>query len=236
MQIAESQEYWYHFGGQGKSQTLLTNREVLNSLDTWLAMTLDQNIPKPPSGRSRESARKKQEFLTFYAPADSATLSYARLLHFLIEIGLVDQTVFLSMNYDILLDRVLYASETHVPDYWIDAFYDVPKPETSERGQHSGVLLLKLHGSLNWRVCDSCHVLRNLKEFAAWPKDKCIDCGASTARPMLIRPTLSKDFRHRVWRMFGGRRGMLGVHRLQLAHGRRMDAKATGTIGALRWH
>ena len=155
-------------------------------------MTLDQNIPKPPSGRSRESARKKQEFLTFYAPADSATLSYARLLHFLIEIGLVDQTVFLSMNYDILLDRVLYASETHVPDYWIDAFYDVPKPETSERGQHSGVLLLKLHGSLNWRVCDSCHVLRNLKEFAAWPKDKCIDCGASTARPMLIRPTLSK--------------------------------------------
>src|SRR5262249_23157094 len=78
--------------------------------------------------------------------------------------------------------------------------YDVPKPDTSKGEQHSGVLLLKLHGSLNWRVCNNCHFLRNLKEFVAWPKDKCTDCGAFTARPMLIRPTLLKDFRHRVWR------------------------------------
>lgn len=202
LEIAESEEYWYHFGGHKflpKKRVLVTNKEVLDSLDTWVAIALDPEcVPKPPGSKKPDYALKQQEFLKFYAPSESATLSYAKLVYFLKKTKLLDKTVFLSMNYDILLDRVLYASETHAPDYKIDAFYDVPEPFPSKK-QPSGVRLLKLHGSLNWRACDRCHVLRNLKGFVAWPNSKCVDCESEAARPMLIRPTLLKDFRHRVW-------------------------------------
>ena len=173
----------------------MTNKEVLDSLDSWVAKTLDpDDIPKPTKDRE---GKDFERYVEFYSPREAAPLAYSRMVHRLRDTGQLGKTVFLSMNYDVLLDRVLYSSETHEPDYSIDAFYDEP---TSPSGSLAQVPLLKLHGSLNWLVCDQCHVLRNLRNFVVWPNSNCPGCHMKTARPMLIRPTLLKDFRHRVWR------------------------------------
>jgi hypothetical protein len=201
LEISEAEEYWFHFGGSGDHGVLLTNRQVLNSLDTWVAMALDpQNIPKPATGKGARATEERETYDNYYAPRSNSDLPYARLVHFLKDAGLLEETAFLSMNYDVLLDRVIHSSVSHIPDYGIDGFYD-PGPEaSSDEKERASVLILKLHGSLNWRACDNCHILRNLKEYVIWPGDKCVDCGEQAARPMLIRPTLLKDFRHRVWK------------------------------------
>jgi hypothetical protein len=201
LEIAEAEEYWFHFGGSGEPGTLLTNRQVLNSLDTWVAMALDpQTIPKPSAGKGPKADGDRATYRTYYAPGPISALPYGRLVGFLGSGGALEQTAFLSMNYDVLLDRVIHASEGHIPDYGIDGFYEPNADAFSGEKERAAVLILKLHGSLNWRACDNCHILRNLKEYISWPGDKCIDCGEKTARPMLIRPTLLKDFRHRVWK------------------------------------
>jgi hypothetical protein len=196
LEIAESEEYWYHFGGhQRGTKVPVTNKEVLDSLDSWVAMTLDPDlIPKPVKERHGETLA---HYLEFYSPREASPLTYARMVHRLRDASQLNKTVFISMNYDVLLDRVLYSSVTHEPNYSIDAFYDEPNSPTEEVAK---VPLLKLHGSLNWLVCDQCHVLRNLRNFVVWPNSNCPGCRTKTARPMLIRPTLLKDFRHRVWR------------------------------------
>lgn len=203
LEIAESEEYWFHFGGRKKADkgAVLTNKAVLNSLDTWVAMALDpESLPKRPGKHEKDSEARKKEYANFYTPSLSSVLSYARLVSLLKELQVLEATAFVSMNYDILLDRVLHLSESHVPDYGIDAFYEGRKPESIDQPAGRPVTLLKLHGSLNWRVCESCHILRDFRELTVWPNDTCIDCEENTGRPMLIRPTLLKDFRHRVWR------------------------------------
>src|ERR1700730_8793955 len=165
LEIAESEEYWYHFGGRttGKREVLITNKQVLDSLDTWVAMVLDpDSLPKPPG---RNDADKENTYYSFYDPMKNSELPYARIVNFLVRTGFIKNTAFLSMNYDILLDRVLYASRIYKPDYRIDGFYEESTP-LEAINEIPSVILLKLHGSLNWRVCDRCHVLRNLKEFA----------------------------------------------------------------------
>jgi hypothetical protein len=203
LEIAESEEYWFHFGGRKKADkgAVLTNRAVLNSLDTWVAMALDpESLPKRPGKHEKDSEGSKREYVNFYTPSLSSVLSYAKLVSLLKELQILEATAFVSMNYDILLDRVLHLSGSHVPDYGIDAFYEKHKPEPIDQPASQPVTLLKLHGSLNWRVCESCHILRDFRELTVWPNDMCIDCEENTGRPMLIRPTLLKDFRHRVWR------------------------------------
>ena len=199
LEIAEAEEYWYHFGGHHpNTKTLVTNREVLDSLDSWVAIALDpDSIPKPTGRGDPQHDLKRTAFCNYYAPSSGASLPYARLVNLLKEIGILERAAFLSMNYDILLDRVLVASEAFVPDYRIDAFYEQEGETTTQK---SSVCLLKLHGLLNWRACERCHVLRNLGIFMVWPNSNCVDCESKNARPMLIRPTLLKDFRHRVWK------------------------------------
>lgn len=195
LEISESEEYWFHFAGRSAEtqRVAFTNHDVLDALDTWVAMSLDPpSLPKSKS--SEESPDASSAYVNFYAPSAAAPLGYARLAHLLRVAGKLEQTAFLSMNYDVLLDRVFYASADHDPDYMIDGFHPSSGPASSKRAR-----ILKLHGSLNWRSCDRCHILRNEREFVVWPRSHCVDCGSRSARPMLIRPTLLKDFRHRVW-------------------------------------
>lgn len=78
LEIGEAEEYWYHFGGRAKRRTI-TNIEVLDSLDTWLAMSLDPpTIPRPQK-------RENDAYRGFYAPSPSATLPYAQLVYVLSE-------------------------------------------------------------------------------------------------------------------------------------------------------
>lgn len=201
LEIVEADEYWFHFSGRSSgSGDLVTNKDILDSLDTWVATVLDpDSIPKPPGKKDKDFFNRKKQFVEFYAPNPNATLCYSRLVHLLGEGRLASRAAFLSMNYDILLDRVLFASSEYTPEYGIDAFYEVPE-SYPHKEVRVAIPILKLHGSLNWRVCENCHILRNLQSFVTWPKSSCVDCGRRTARPMLIRPTLLKDFRHRLWK------------------------------------
>lgn len=191
LEIAEAEEYWFHYAGQaavkrskGAVQRLVTNRDVLDGLDAWLVYALDPpGIPKRPFESS---------YGTYYTGPDAGVL-YGRLLSLLVAMGLLNETLFISTNYDILLDRSMLATAGCFPDYRIEAFVDTPRDE------RACIPLLKVHGSLNWRVCDTCHLLRNFRTAIVWPRSECHDCGDIAARPMLIRPTLLKDFRHRVW-------------------------------------
>jgi len=202
LEIAEAEEYWFHFGGRDAKDRnrLLTNRQVLDSLDTWVAMSLDpESLPRPAGSAGLGGTIASPTFEEFYQPRADSPLGYARLVSFLHEHALLASTVFVSMNYDILLDRVLNISGRLYPDYDLEDFVK-SRRQISERIDYTPVKLLKLHGSLNWRMCETCHLLRDTGNEVVWPQSQCNDCGSKTARPMLIRPTLLKDFRHRVWR------------------------------------
>jgi hypothetical protein len=202
LEIAESEEYWFHFGGRDakNNDRLLTNRQVLDSLDTWVAMSLDpDSLPKAVDSGNRVITAESVAFEEFYRPRQDSNLCYSRFVAFLDRLSLLSSTVFVSMNYDILLDRVLNVSDLFQVDYDLEDFVKPPN-EDAKRASRKPVKLLKLHGSLNWRMCEECHLLRDTGNMVVWPESQCNDCGSKVARPMLIRPTLLKDFRHRVWR------------------------------------
>lgn len=192
LEIAESEEYWFHLAGRARRR-LLTNRDVLKSIDSWIARALDPPfLPRFPKRDDAEYDAKASAYHSYYGGTSGVT--YAELLRQVEGAGLTNEAQFISLNYDLLLDRVLLAHGFE-PDYRVDAFAD-----DGERNRDGRPIpTIKLHGSLNWRICDSCHYLRNLRTASIWPGSRCKDCDSDEARPMLIRPTFLKEFRHRVW-------------------------------------
>lgn len=69
-------------------------------------------------------------------------------------------TVFVSTNYDILIDNALTEEYAHVDlDYGVE-FRNFDWPDDWRRPQrHRNVLLFKPHGSLNWLFCPACNEL-----------------------------------------------------------------------------
>jgi hypothetical protein len=111
LEIAESEEYWFHFGGRKKADTgaVLTNKAVLNSLDTWVAMALDpESLPKRPGKHEKDPEGKQQEYANFYMPSISSVLAYARLVSLLRQLQILETTTFVSMNYDTPRPRVAF--------------------------------------------------------------------------------------------------------------------------------
>jgi hypothetical protein len=50
LEISEAEEYWYHYADKGRDGRLITNAQILDALDTWLAVALDPKaLPKNPS-------------------------------------------------------------------------------------------------------------------------------------------------------------------------------------------
>jgi hypothetical protein len=123
----------------------------------------------------------------------------------------------ISLNYDVLAERALILLSQNrglppFPDYGCDI-------ETEAyRKAHGTNLMLKLHGSVNWRYCPGCHRLQigvshSTSETASalkkmyhnaelrlenWYTQKanfCPKCGAML-RPVMITPTTKKDYRN----------------------------------------
>jgi SIR2-like domain len=115
--------------------------------------------------------------------------------------GELHNTLFVSTNYDILIDNAL----TEAYKYGLDLDYgadfrnfDRPGDWTRPRRSKS-VFLFKPHGSLNWLFCPTCGeleitpkekgVVRLISEYA----DKtCRECGSIYA-PVIVPPTFYKD-------------------------------------------
>src|SRR5438045_3994204 len=116
--------------------------------------------------------------------------------------GKLEKTLFVSTNYDILIDNALTEEQEHGIDLdygvefrnfeWLE---DWRRPR---RGQ--SVSLFKPHGSLNWLFCPTCDeleitpkekgvVTRLISEFA---NKTCKECG-SVYSPLIVPPTFYKD-------------------------------------------
>ncbi|MCD6371727.1 MAG: hypothetical protein J7L39_03345 [Candidatus Aenigmarchaeota archaeon] len=69
------------------------------------------------------------------------------------------ETAFISLNYDIIIDNVLV---DQYPDYHLDYGIDFVNfkrrnDNWREPEEEKSVLLLKIHGSLNWLYCPTCN-------------------------------------------------------------------------------
>jgi NAD-dependent SIR2 family protein deacetylase len=110
--------------------------------------------------------------------------------------------VFVSTNYDILIDNALTEEQAHGVDldYGVD-FRNFDRPEDWRRPRlDSRVSLFKPHGSLNWLFCPTCNeleitpkekgvVTRLISDFA---HATCPQCG-SVYSPLIVPPTFYKD-------------------------------------------
>ena len=113
--------------------------------------------------------------------------------------GKLEQTAFISLNYDILIDNCLMRLGFH-PDYGI-AFANSKRPN-----KNKSVLLLKIHGSLNWLYCPTCNQMKlTLKKEkkgavvtnkgaveAFYESKKCQVCN-TPMKPVIVPPTFYKE-------------------------------------------
>lgn len=121
--------------------------------------------------------------------------------------GHLRDTVFISTNYDILIDNALTGLYPQFSlDYGVE-FTNFVKRNNWKRPRNRRVYLYKMHGSLNWLHCPTCNtltltpkekgVIRVLTEGATCP-----ECD-SIIVPIIVPPTFYKDmsnaFLNMVW-------------------------------------
>lgn len=101
---------------------------------------------------------------------------------------------FISLNYDIVLDRAIQAAGREL-EY---GFYGSQGDHLKPGGK---IPLYKLHGSLNWSFCPLCGEISGHDEKIAHLLFKennpvtCINCGGNNPQPVIIAPTLYKSYR-----------------------------------------
>ncbi len=124
------------------------------------------------------------------------------LLDNLLECNLLQDTTFISANYDIHIDNAianLYNKQNHIMlDYGVNfTNFDV-KNEWKAPSEPS-VKLYKIHGSLNWLYCPICNSLTLtpyeggvMRLIYNVDEAKCLECGEITI-PIIIPPTYFKN-------------------------------------------
>lgn len=125
-----------------------------------------------------------------------------KLIDKLIEAGEIKYTSFISLNYDIILDNVLadIYDSFHL-DYGIDFINFQWEGDWHKPSMRKSILLLKIHGSLNWVYCPTCDQIElepKTKEGAikaCTGEKKCRDCN-SLMEPVIIPPTFYKDMKN----------------------------------------
>jgi NAD-dependent SIR2 family protein deacetylase len=123
------------------------------------------------------------------------------------EKNLLSETVFISTNYDILIDNALASlgNQQH-PGQNLDYGLEFTNFDEATRGKEkwerpaaSATKLFKIHGSLNWLSCPTCNTLTltpGIKGVIALITDPnqavCKFC-KSTMTPIIVPPTFYKD-------------------------------------------
>lgn len=109
--------------------------------------------------------------------------------------NLNDEHVIITFNYETLFERALIERFRGCFSYLVDVdenkIINFPGYKKSYK---NNLLVLKLHGSLNWAVCSECnkiHLFWSQKYDHIFEK-RCKDCNA-TLKPLLIPPTIYKD-------------------------------------------
>jgi hypothetical protein len=129
---------------------------------------------------------------------------HRKLVSKLVSVGAMENSIFISTNYDILIDNALIdQAGIFGIDYGID-FANGQSLDISQRPQRTGIKLFKLHGSLNWLYCSTCNNLKltpfeksSIEDFL-----QCEECGTLYG-PVIIPPTyfknISNTFINQVW-------------------------------------
>jgi len=118
--------------------------------------------------------------------------------------GRLREIVFVSTNYDILIDNALTEEHAHGTDldYGVE-FRNFDRPgDWSRPSLDSRVQLFKPHGSLNWLFCPTCNeleitpkekgVVTRILSITNFSKAACQHCG-SIYTPLIVPPTFYKD-------------------------------------------
>ncbi len=99
----------------------------------------------------------------------------------------------ISLNYDLLIERVLEESP-------LAAVYDLPVDSLlSAKAYQCKLRLLKLHGSANWIVCSSCRDRVYVVPYAgaglvqSENQLKCESCGNQATTRLIVPPTWNKE-------------------------------------------
>lgn len=109
---------------------------------------------------------------------------------------------FVSLNYDIVLDKAVRAT-----GYGLEyGFYGNHSDHLDPGGK---IPLYKLHGSLNWSFCPLCGEISEHEEkiahllFKESDSIDCLNCGGGNSQAIIIAPTLYKSYNfsrlHNVW-------------------------------------
>jgi NAD-dependent SIR2 family protein deacetylase len=117
----------------------------------------------------------------------------------------LQNTTFVSLNYDILIDNALLAQ---YPDIHLDygiSFANFEGQSAEMNGWHStlpykSIALFKLHGSLNWLYCPACRAIeltpmeKRIAKYRTAPGScVCRNCDGPSV-PVIIPPTFFKAF------------------------------------------
>ena len=108
--------------------------------------------------------------------------------------GELEKTAFISLNYDIIIDDAIKnLGQSYEIDYNFPAY---GKDKVEKREKPKPVLLLKIHGSLNWLYCPTCGQIELFKGKVAdktFRKDiRCQKCGTPT-KYVIVPPTYYKE-------------------------------------------
>jgi hypothetical protein len=134
---------------------------------------------------------------------------HTRLVQNLIESEVLQRCAFVSFNYDILIDNALGA---RYAEYFLDYGIELASfngEEEFEQPRLGHIQLLKLHGSLNWLYCSTCHSValtprrKGVCDLVVNPAEcRCRKCNSLTV-PIIVPPTyfklLSNLFLQEVW-------------------------------------
>ncbi len=116
------------------------------------------------------------------------------LIKNLIEKDLINDTFFITTNYDILIDNALINNYPKIKiDYGID-FVNTEKLNKKVRPDKTGCKLYKIHGSLNWLYCSTCTnlFLTPEEKGVITYTQSCSECSTSRQQ-IVVPPTYFKD-------------------------------------------
>jgi len=140
---------------------------------------------------------------------------YAELLEKLFPTGCNDRVirghVLVTMNYDINLDRcVLNMREKPYGEIDLDYGVEFANYRISGNFYRPGrrsVLLLRLHGGLNWKRCLACHALFTTVNSHAnvSPRESCGMCGSERLDYVIVYPSFLRNYSDPVLQMVWGR-------------------------------
>lgn len=168
------------------SEEVNQNIPAMDEVFTNVDYAITNNISLTPFYNPERLVTVKKSLISLIDKTLTHTISSSNSHQALIQKILRSKVVspfFISLNYDCIIDKCL--KDYKILNYGFESFQ--PRP-----------VLIKLHGSLNWSYCSLCERIA-IHDEIFHPCDtkeelSCILCGNSLAQPVLITPTLFKNY------------------------------------------